>query len=131
MSLDISVDTAALSKRMAEMLGKIDHFKRVDLGTGLSDFQTQDMHRNRPFTMRSRARGVAVTKVRPHSLYEMEHSAMATKRIQRYLRSTSKRRRKKAPRFSAHTSTRPILRPQLLSVLQERMTALLAEKITW
>jgi hypothetical protein len=113
------------------MLAKIDHFKRVDIGAGLSDFQTQDMHRHRPFTMRSRTKGLAVTKIRPHSLYEMQHSQKVTMRLRRYLRSTAKRRRKKPPRFYAYYSQRPILREDLFAVLDERMTNLLNEKIKW
>jgi hypothetical protein len=131
MSIDISVDIDPLSKRLGAMLAKIDHFKRVDIGAGLSDFQTQDMHRHRPFTMRSRAKGLAVTKIRPHSLYEMQHSYRAAQRFNRYVRSTAKRRRKKPPRFYAHLSTRPILREGMLDVLDERMTNLLNEKIKW
>jgi hypothetical protein len=131
MSLDISVDADPLSKRLGEMLAKIDHFKRVDIGAGLSDFQTQDMHRHRPFTMRSRAKGLAVTKIRPHSLYEMQHSRKATMKLRRYIRSTAKRRRKKPPRFYIHYSQRPILREDLFAVLDERMTNLLNEKIKW
>jgi hypothetical protein len=129
MSLAISVDIDPLSKRLGAMLAKIDHFKRVDIGAGLSDFQTQDMHRYRPFTMRSRAKGLAVTKIRQHSLYEMQRSGKATKRMQRYVRSMAKR--PKIPRFYAHTSTRPILREDMLARLDERMTRLLNEKIKW
>jgi hypothetical protein len=135
MSLDISVDAEALSKKIDGMIIKIDHFKRVDLGAGLSDFQTEDMHRHRPFTMRSRAKGMATTKIRPHSLYEMEHSLRATRRVQRFIKgrltSPAKIRRRKPPRFYVHTSNRPILREELYSVLEERMVNLLEEKIKW
>jgi hypothetical protein len=129
--IDLKIDTEAVLKKCVGMLAKIDHFKRVDIGTGLSDFQVDDMHRHRPFTMRSRARGRAVTKVRPHSLYEMEHSRRATRRIVRYIKSKAKRRRKQAPRFYMHTSVRPILRAEMYSALDTRMTNLFIEKIKW
>jgi hypothetical protein len=141
MSVEINIDTEALSKRIGDMLGKINHFKRVDIGMGLSEWQTEEMHRHRPFTMRSRARGMATTKIRQHSLYEMEHSGRAQARIARYRRAAitapyskkarSRLRRKKPPRFYTHTSTRPILREEMLSVLETQMTNLLEEKIKW
>jgi hypothetical protein len=137
MAIGISIDTEALTKRLDIMLGKIDHFKRVDVGAGLSAFQVEDMNRHRPFTMRYRARGLAVTKIRPHSLYEMQHSARATRRVIRYLRINPKtglprkHRRHRPPRFYYHYSNRPILREELYSVLNERMNRLLEEKIKW
>jgi hypothetical protein len=123
------------------MIAQIDHFKRVDIGMGLSEFQTVDMHRHRPFTMRSRARGRAVTKIRPHSLFEMERSAYQLKRLLRYRRTLATRAYTKRPRkyrrrhttqrFYKHYSMRPILREEMYSVLADRMTRLLDEKITW
>jgi hypothetical protein len=135
MSIDISIDSMALSKRIGMMIAKIDHLKRVDIGIGLSEFQTEDMHRNRPFTMRSRAKGMATTKIRPHSLYEMEHSARASKRVRRFLRINPKtqmrRRRRKPPRIYLHYSNRPILREEMFSIFVGRMTRIFEEKIKW
>ena len=42
----ISIDTKPLSARLGAMIGRIEHFKRVGIGQGLSDFQTIDMHRD-------------------------------------------------------------------------------------
>ena len=42
----ISLDTKPLSDALGAMIRRIDHFKRVDIGQGLSDFQTIDMHRD-------------------------------------------------------------------------------------
>lgn len=128
MSVDISIDMSAVSKRIGEMIGRIDHFKRVDIGNGLSDFQTQDMHRNKPFTMRSRAKGRAVTKIRPHSLFEMQRSRKTQRRMVRYLKS---KRRRRPPRFYVQTSTRPILRREMLDRLGARMHQLFLDKIHW
>jgi hypothetical protein len=143
--LEIDIDTEALSKRIGDMLEKINHFKRVDIGMGLSEWQTEELHRHRPFTMRSRAKGLAVTKIRPHSLFEMERSAHAAEQVVRYRRALAMaaakayagkrvrkyRRRHRHQRFYRHTSTRPILREEALEVLMIEMANLLEAKIKW
>jgi hypothetical protein len=110
----------ALSKRLGAIIGRIRHFKQVDIGQVLSAWQTEEMHRKRPFTMRARRVGRASTIIRPHSLFEMKHSRRATRR--------AIRRHKPPP---ARWSTRPILRDQLLSELQSRLEEALQEKIHW
>lgn len=144
MTIEITVDTQALNDRLKGMIAKLDHFRRVDLGMGLSEFQTDDMHRGKPFTMRSRAKGIATTKIRPHSLYEVERSARAQKRYvrarkryeEKYLASGKKKRRRK-PKYVvvAETyrrwSTRPILRTEMMAQLHNLMDYLLKQKITW
>jgi len=132
--LDINIDTAAIEKRLADMRAKIVHFKRVDIGAEMSEWQTEDLHRNRPFTMRSRARGAAKTKIRPHSLHEMMASARAQGRVRRYLKSLSrprKRPRRTTPEIFLHWSTRPILRQELEVRLMQRYRVLLKEKLKW
>jgi len=142
--LVIDVEAGAVLARLTGMLDQIRHVKRVDVGAELSTWQTDDMHRHRPFTMRSRGRGTATTKVRPHSLYEMRQSEMASRR---FLRATARyqkfiasgrRRPKRKPRYISIAesgyrkwSTRPILREVLLARLRERMDALLAHKLRW
>jgi hypothetical protein len=143
-SLEVKIDTSALEGRIKGMLAKLDHFRRVDLGMGLSEFQTDEMHRDRPFTMRSRAKGLATTKIRPHGLYEMRKSVKAQRRFirarkryeEKYLPSGKKRRRRK-PKYVviAETykrwSTRPILRTEMEARLADLMKYLLEQKITW
>jgi hypothetical protein len=143
MSIQIQIDTKSLCETIDRMIETIDHFKRVDIGAGLSDFQVDDMHRNRPFTMRSRARGTATTKIRPHSLYEMQRSAGAFRRYRRALPkyeafiASGKKRRRKAKyvrtveAYRPHTSARPILRAEMLATLWDRMLKLRDEKINW
>jgi hypothetical protein len=144
MTATITIDTKAVEDRLKKMLAKLDHFRRVDVGLGLSEFQTDEMHRNRPFTMRSRAKGIAVTKIRPHSLYETKRSVQAQKRYKRarkryeekYLPS-GKKRRKRKPKYVmvAETyrkwSTRPILRTEMEARLEDLMSYLLKQKINW
>jgi len=144
MSLEITVDTKEVTERIKAMIGKLDHFRRVDIGMGLSEFQTDEMHRDRPFTMRSRAKGIAVTKIRPHSLYEMEASARAQKRYVRAKKRyetkwlpSGKKRRKRKPKYVVvaetyrHWSTRPILRSEMEAKLADLMEYLLQQKIHW
>jgi len=143
-SLEITIDAKAVEDRIKGMIVKLDHFKRVDIGIGLSEFQTDEMHRNRPFTMRSRAKGLATTKIRPHSLYEVKRSAQAQRKFvrarkryeEKYLPS-GKKRRKRKPRYVvlAETykrwSTRPILRTEMEARLRDLMDYMLQQKITW
>ncbi len=111
--------TDAFEKRLGDMLGHLRHFKAVDLGHVLSDWQTEDLHRKKPFTMRFRGAGKASTRVRPHSRYEVMHS-------RRYQRSL--RRHALVP---TRISTRPILRAELYPELWDRFTKAVAEKLHW
>jgi hypothetical protein len=143
-SVEVTVDSKALNDRLKGMIAKLDHFRRIDLGMGLSEFQTDDMHRDRPFTMRSRAKGIAVTKIRPHSLYEMQRSGKAQKRFvraqKRYQEKwlpSGRKRRKRKPKYVVVAETyrrwsaRPILRPEMEARLKDLMSYLLQQKITW
>ena len=112
------------------MIQKLDHFKRVDIGDELSAWQTEDMHRHRPFTMRSRRAGRATTKVRPHSLYEVKRSALAQRRVFRSIRKQLGKMVTYIPHF-LRWSRRPILRTELYDRLCTRMGDLLQEKIKW
>ena len=117
----ISLDTKPVSDALGAMIRRIDHFKRVDIGQGLSDFQTDDMHRDRPFTMRSRARGMATTKIRPHSLYEMKQSGKTRRRVvRRFSRNRPACRRRWRGTICKYSS-RPILRSEMYEVLETRM----------
>ena len=110
----------AISKRLGDMLHRIEHFKAVDIGHELSAWQTDQMHRKRPFTMRARRAGRATTIIRPHSRYEMRHARSAFRRALRHHLAGP-----------VHWSTRPILRGELLDELQTRMGEALNEKIHW
>jgi hypothetical protein len=128
--IGISIDTKSLSRRLQVMIYKIDRFKRVGIGQGLSEFQVDDMHRDRPFTMRSRAKGLATTVIRPHSLYEVKQSAKTRGRaVRRFSKSTGVS--KAVAREYLKYSSRPILRSEMYEVLEARMHRLLREKIVW
>jgi hypothetical protein len=121
MALDINQqDLKDISKRLWVMAARIRHFKAVDIGATLSAWQTEDMHRHRPFTKRLKRAGKASTLIRPHSKYEMTRARKAASRL---------RRRRKPPR--PRTSTRPILREELYVLLQKRLAEALHQKIHW
>ena len=139
--MELDIDTEAVLASFNEMHAKIEHFKAVDLGQELSAWQTEDMHRHRPFTMRWRKVGKVQTVVRPHSLYEMVRSegalldVKARRRIGRGLRSKLGhplgRKFYKTLQVHRHWSMRPILRVALEQILGERMYRLLEEKLIW
>jgi hypothetical protein len=133
---EIKIDTEAVEQRLAEMAEGIEHLKRVDLGQELSDWQSEDLHRNRPFTMRSRAKGRAATVIRPHSLYEIERSIAYQRRGGRsFARLVSGKAGKKTLArylaFEPKTSMRPFLRPAMYERLVERMVEMAEEKLKW
>jgi hypothetical protein len=133
----VSIDVSGALNACNGMLAKIDHFKRVDIGAELSDWQTEDLDRHRPFTMRSRSRGRATTVIRPHSRFEVQRSQYAGRqfgRLQKILAKPRKRAYRGAAlayRLYRRWSTRPILRAEMEQKLEERMTRLLEEKIKW
>ena len=127
----ITVDVAPSSvvDTLNAMYKKIAHIKAVELGQTLSDWQTQDMHRNKPFTMRSCCAGKASTVIRPHSLFEVKRSQRYQSGMARCIKRGSKT--KKALLILLHyeprTSTRAILREFTEALLRARLSALLDE----
>ena len=89
--LAASRDTTAAHKRIAKMIGRIRHIKQVEVGSLLSDWQVQDMHRKRPGTKRIRSRGVAATIIRPHSRYEMQRGERFAQREMRRAKAAQRR----------------------------------------
>ena len=114
-------DVKSIADRLEKMKDKLDHFGKVQLGEIMSDWQTKEMHRHRPFTMRWRGKKRQVqTVVRPHSLYEMKGER---KRVVR-----AHRRHVAPPR---HWSTRPILRAELETQLFNEMNDAFHDAINW
>jgi len=142
MDISLDIDTAALEKRFTRMAEKIDHFKRNTMGSVMSDWQVEDMHRDKPFTMRWRAQGRAQTVVRPHSLYEMIKSQgvlLPVKQQRRAIKGlrknqlTYKLRRGfyKSLREHRRWSTRDILRKELIDMLMAREWNALQLNLKW
>jgi hypothetical protein len=139
-TIDIDEKTLeAVKHRVDHMLQSIEHLKRTDLGNELADWQVEDMGRNRPFVMRWRRQGRAVTIVRPHSLKQVRRSIAyqrsGGRRIARLLARTTKRGFLKAQAafhsFQPITSQRPYLRDELLEKLVTRLGEMAAEKLKW
>jgi hypothetical protein len=129
-------DIDRLQKRMENMAKHIAHIKRIDIGQELSDWQTHDLHRHRPFTMRSRAKGQASTKIRPHSLFEMQQSVRAQRKVKRIVAALEAGKRVRKTRlhylrWQQHYSTRPILREQIYNLLPPRMANMLRDHLKW
>jgi hypothetical protein len=146
LGLTIEFDEKSLTTLMESFQGmhdSIEHLKRIDIGQTMSDWQMHDMHRRRPFTMRFRAAGKAVTKIRPHSLWRMLKSEgvaltsreqrAALRAIRKNLKYPRRHKRHKALTYGEHQhwSTRPILRAELISLLMERVVSLALEKLSW
>jgi hypothetical protein len=132
--LEIKLDTTKVVKTVDGMIERIAHFKRVDIGAELSAWQIEDLHRHRPFTMRSRAKGIAKTKIRPHSLAEMLRSQGLQQRITGVRargRGWKLRLRHIAVHLRRHWSTRPILRSEMYEVLERRMHEALTRLLVW
>jgi hypothetical protein len=130
----VTMDTSGPLATIGAMIAQIDHFKRVGIGQELSAWQTEDMDRHKPFTMRSRAKGQAATVIRPHSLAEVLRSQGIQERITGVRKSGhgwKLRARKLKIQLRRHWSTRPILRSELYAILEQRMNAALREKLQW
>ena len=127
MAFYVTVDASGPLAVVNDMIRKVNHFKRVDIGTTFSEWQTEDMHRGRPFTLRARSRGRVATIIRPHSRFEVNRSRAAQRRLAR--------RAKRASFTGSSTyrkwSTRPILRVELLEKLVTRMNEALHKHIVW
>ena len=121
-------DMSRLDEKLTEMLHKIDHFGKVDMGREMSDWQTKDLHRHRPFTMRWRGTMRKVqTVVRPHSLRELLGK-------RGYARKVLHLKVGRAPRHHRqyrHWSNRPILRELMIQLLIAHMTDAFKKHISW
>lgn len=131
MTLEVSrEDVAQVAERLEAMRHTIDHFSRVEMGDVMSDWQTNDMNRHRPFTMRSRHK--VQTVVRPHSLREMLGLREYDRQLRRYLHiKVGRLPRPKHPHMVRRWSTRPILRAALESKLFSDMTEAFHSAISW
>jgi hypothetical protein len=125
--ISFQVDLQGTLEVMNGMIHKISHFKRVDVGYELSSWQTEEMHRERPFTKRNRGQGSAATLIRPHSRFEVNRSRTAQRRLAR----RAKRKSFTGSSEYRKWSTRPILRAELWDKLVERMVDAFRTKLTW
>jgi hypothetical protein len=105
--------------RLDGMLYELRELRGRDLSAELAAWQTEDVHRERPFVRRQRGRPVVVwTRFRPHSWVRMRHHRAAQRRLIR------------RGRYIGFGSIRPILRQSMIDRLEQRMADLLQE-IHW
>ena len=122
----------AIAKTVGKMIGSITYFGGVEMPKEMSDWQTEDVHRKRPGTKRSRWRRGSTqvqTLFRAHSRYETTRSQLYQRRLIRRLRRT--KRRVITDFIQLKRSTRPILRESLIEQLRNRMVTALFETISW
>jgi hypothetical protein len=136
MEFTAQINTHAVVKTIGRMIGKITYMGGVELPKELSDWQTDDVHRRKPATKRSRWRAGSTkvqTLFRPHSRYETEKSTLYQRRLMRRLRrvGTTKRFKQISDYIELKRSSRPILRDSLVRELEDRMVAALFETVTW
>jgi hypothetical protein len=94
---------------MARKLRHLDH----QLAHELANWEVQDLHRKKPGMHRTHGGGKTV--IRAHSRYELRRSRLAQRRIH----------------YRGRTSTRDILRQELLDKLIARLDALMEERLTF
>ena len=123
----IECDVTPVVKRLLKMQRRIRWAKRTGIGTVMSEWQSDDLNRNRPYTKRWRQMGQVRTLVRPHSLREMKRSRKFAKRE---LRRAKRRRAYVISRAYFKRSTRPILRVVMDTLLKERYREFIAS-IKW
>jgi hypothetical protein len=135
--LTISSEGAdAFIKTIGTMIGRITYFGGVEMPKEMSDWQTDDVHRRKPATKRSRWRASSTkvqTLFRPHSRFETEKSALYQRRLMRRVRrvGTTKRFKQINDYIQLKRSSRPILRDSLARELEDRMATAMSETISW
>jgi hypothetical protein len=114
--LEINVDGVdRITRRLERMQRKLEHFEGALLHE-VRDWEVQDVHRKQPGAHGSRD-GTVIARVifRPHSRYEMKRSMLARRRLH----------------YKGRTSTRDILRKQLIDRLIVRLNAKIEEELKW
>jgi hypothetical protein len=112
-----------LASTIDGMIANIEKLGKQELGTELTNWQVEDMHRKYPNT--DAADNTASTEIWPRSRASQRYVPRQGPRQRRRVLITKPRMRQ-----GRIISVRPILRPELYQKLVERFTALL-EKLTW
>jgi hypothetical protein len=115
--ITVDLESSGFLKKLEDMQRDLRHFPQ-QMADEFATWQRDDMHRKHPSVHRVSRRRFR-TIIRPHSQKEM---------LRRHRALVRAHRRHKAgpPRWS----TRPILRPELLQLLQERMHDLIG-RLRW
>ena len=134
----IEVDEKALEEvrhSINRMVQSLEHLRTFDLGGELSAWQTEDVHRNKPFTMRFRKAGRAQTVFRPHAWKQVirsrRYQRSGGRKLARLVLHPSRKAAAAFGRFQSITSTLPILREELVEKLGERLLEMAKEQLKW
>jgi hypothetical protein len=119
MSFQITIETQAAEAQLQKM---IDTLKVVPVAKELTAWQAEDMRRRYPETEEINP-VTAMTVIYPRS--------RGPKRMKPRVPGKPVLRRGKATRIAKPSSNRPILRPELVDKLQERMNAMLVREVKW
>jgi hypothetical protein len=102
----------AVEERLMKMARRIAHLDRAILHE-VRDWETEDVHRKKPGAHRTQ--GGARVLFRQHSWYETKRSRLAARR----------------KFYVGRTSTRAVLRVELIDKLIVRLDALMQDRLTW
>jgi hypothetical protein len=118
--ITIDIDAVALKaidRKLEDMQQAISDLQHTDLANELSEWETADLHRKRAYTKHRRNGGSTI--IRQHSWWEVKGRRKVARRLIR------------KGKFIPRWSMRPVLRPQLLDRLVERVGELAAAKLRW
>ena len=127
--LNIEVKTEAIEHRFEAMTERLKTFGQEEMPQGLTDWQTEDMHRKYPETVVEQGAAgsvAAITMIYPRSrTYEQTHPHRGHPVARRTTALSS------MPRLRQSAMRHSILRPELFDKLYTRMSLLLSDKIKW
>ena len=131
--LKISLDASKSHAAVDGMLKKLSHFRRVDIGQEMSEWQTEDMNRNSRLPCARAPRVERQPIIRPHSLFEVQQRARPVKKYERAIRRLLRGKKAQAARNCRIQTPRRghICARCFTSNCKRRMQRLLKEKLQW
>lgn len=128
----VDIESEAIEKKLRSMYWKVQRLGMRNIGTELSEWQTEDVHRKRPATKRNRRARTAQTMFRPHSRFEMRNRNKLYRKLERRAKKFGKKHALPVVAVPIKRwSKRPILRMQMLDRFHERMRELMSAKLKW
>lgn len=123
-SLDIDIDAEKVMETIGDMLDKLEGFYAQDMFEEFVEWQSADMKRKYPSMVPEPVDSI-YTMVYPRSRLSKRRAKFAAK----FFKMRQKGRRKAFRRIVA--GKRPILRPILFRMLQQRMRNLMELRLRW
>jgi hypothetical protein len=131
--IDVSIDVDALTEKLAAELEALKAFV-PEMAEELTDWQREDMHRQYPNTQEDQ--DSVSTDIWPRSRLSDEAKAREAAKRRTYFMRRQRSIRNVGPRQPTaghyrYRSQRQILRDVLFDQLEDRMDALMIEKLGW